>query len=78
MRATNDEDTGLWSTSGEGITDSVTRAVDENTATDVAFGDPVTAAGGGTLNYSLSGHGCSIVRHRRIVWPTQDQGVARL
>ena len=55
VRATNDEDTGLWSTSGEGITDSVTRAVDENTATDVAFGDPVTAAGGGTLNYSLAG-----------------------
>ncbi len=55
VRATNDEDTGLWSTSGEGTTDSVTRAVDENTATDVAFGDPVTAAGGGTLSYSLGG-----------------------
>ena len=58
VRATNDEDTGPWSTSGEGTTDSVTRAVDENTATDVAFGDPVAATdddSGNTLSYSLSG-----------------------
>ena len=58
VRATNDEDTGLWSMSGEGTTGSVTRAVDENTAADVAFGDPVTATdadSGSTLSYSLSG-----------------------
>ena len=70
VRATNDEDTGAWSTSGEGTTDSVntaptftkgdsaTRAVDENTAADVVFGDPVAATdddSGDTLSYSLLG-----------------------
>ena len=71
VRATNDEGTGLWSTSGEGATgatpnsaptftegDSATRAVDENTAADVAFGDPVAATdddSGDTLSYSLAG-----------------------
>ncbi len=71
VRATNDEDTGAWSTSGEGATgaapnnapafiegDSASRDVDENTAADVAFGDPVAATdadSGDTLSYSLSG-----------------------
>ena len=70
VRATNAEDTGLWSASGEGTTGSVntapvftegataTRAVDENTEADVAFGDPVTATdadSSDTLGYSLSG-----------------------
>ena len=70
VRATNDEGTGSWSMSGEGATDSVntpptfpegtstTRTVNENTATDVAFGDPVTATdddSGDTLSYSLAG-----------------------
>ncbi len=70
VRATNDEGMGSWSMSGEGATDSVntpptfpegdstTRAVDENTAADVAFGDPVAATdddSGDTLSYSLAG-----------------------
>ena len=70
VRATNDEDTGPWSTSGEGTTDSVntaptftegdssSRSVDENTGADVAFGEPVAATdddSGDTLSYSLLG-----------------------
>ncbi len=71
VRATNDEGIGLWSMSGEGITSaapnsaptfaegvSATRTVDENTAADVAIGDPVTATdvdGDDTLSYSLAG-----------------------
>ena len=72
VRATNDEGTGSWSTSGEGATDSVntaptftegesaTRTVDENTGADVAFGDPVAATdddSSDTLSYSLAGNG---------------------
>ena len=72
--AANDEGAGAWSTIGEGTADSgsvarnneptfpegatATRAVDENTTADVAFGDPVAATdddSGDTLSYSLSG-----------------------
>ncbi len=69
VRATNDEDTGAWSDSGEGSTSSPNRApvfgdgvsttldVDENTAADTAFGDAVAATDpdGDTLAYSLTG-----------------------
>ena len=70
VRATNAEDTGLWSMPGEETTgsvnaapvftegDSASRAVDENTAADITFGDPVTATdadSSDTLSYSLSG-----------------------
>ena len=71
VRATNAESTGLWSTSGEGTTGAspnnapaftegatTTRAVDENAAADVAFGDPVVATdddSGDILGYSLAG-----------------------
>ena len=72
--AANDEGAGAWSTTAEGTTDSgsvarnneptfpegatATRAVDENTTADVAFGDPVAATdddSGDTLSYSLRG-----------------------
>ena len=72
--AANDEGAGAWSTTAEGTTDSgsvarnneptfpegatATRVVDENTAADVAFGDPVAATdddSGDTLSYSLRG-----------------------
>ncbi|MYE75801.1 MAG: S8 family serine peptidase, partial [Acidimicrobiaceae bacterium] len=69
VRATNSEGAGTWSAAAAGTvdainndplfaTDAATRAVAENTAAGVDFGDPVTAAdadAGAALTYQLDG-----------------------